>query len=74
MKTYTRPRCKTVKGNIITYARMTSDGSIKFIEVDDADRRYNIAEGVIDIDKLPPEIIESMRKLVGYWPSYVEIK
>lgn len=72
MDTYRSPNYK--KENVVSaYVRYTSlDDTFHFCEVGE-DRRYDIRQGKISIDKLPPDVILEAKKRAGIWSSYVEV-
>lgn len=72
MDTYRSPNYK--KENVVSaYVRYSSlDDTFNFCEVGE-DRRYDIRQGKISIDKLPPDVILEAKKRAGIWPSCVEV-
>lgn len=49
------------------------DGSeFHFVEVNPEDRRFDVKQGTVTEDELPPEVAQRAKDRIGFIPSYVE--
>lgn len=58
-----------VRARYVSYR--ASEGEFFFVEVGD-DRRYDIRQGYVDAQDLPPDIRQAASDRAGFWPPYVE--
>lgn len=46
-------------------------GEFRFCEVGD-DRRYDLRQGIVREDEIPPDVAHAARERAGFFPSYVD--
>lgn len=54
------------------YVRSDLSGGFVFCEVVDGNRKFDVRQGVVDADELPPYVLAAAIEREGFYPSYVD--